>query len=111
MAEIIAISSLAVFGIGYGIKSLLNAKKNLKKRQPYRDMVNEYTVRRGHPVQNNYEVFEAKLESGEIVLNSPRIPENNETYNEIKVIYESYDDHGNYIHLDDIEDEYDILSI
>lgn len=106
MAEIIAFTTLAVFGVGYAIKSALTAKRDLKRNKAYREKVIEYTVRRGHPIQNNYEDFEQKLESGEVRLNSPRDPRDNEVYNTLKSIQESHDEHGNYIN---INNEYDLL--
>lgn len=106
MAEIIAFSALAVFGLGYAIKSAITAKRDLKRNEGYRQKVNEYTVRRGHHIQSDYTEFERKIESGEIVLNSPRNPHNNEVYNALSNVVAQHDEHGDYIHLDD---DYDLL--
>lgn len=103
MAEIIGIS-LAIFGVGYAIKSALTAKRDLRKNKGYRDAVIEYTVKRGHSIQNNYNKFEKKIENGEVTLNNLRNPENNESYNTLKRICEE--------HINEIEnsnDDYGLL--
>lgn len=106
MAGIIAFSALAVFGVGYAIKSALTAKRDLRKNAAYKERVMEYTVRRGHPIQSNYTDFERKIETGEVVLNSPRNPCNNEVYNALSVVVSQHDEHGDYI---EVRDDYDLL--
>lgn len=108
MAEIIAFSALAVFGIGYGIKSALTAKRDARRNAAYREKVMEYTVRRGHPIQSNYSDFERKIESGEVVLNSPRNPRNNEVYNALSNVVSQHDENGEYI---EVRDDYDLLQL
>lgn len=106
MAEIVVFSSLAVFGVGYVIKSALTSKRDSNKNKIYRESVNKYTVERGYPIQSNYDEFEQKIESGEVTLNSPRNPRNNEVYNTLTNIIERHDEYGNYI---EFSDEYDLL--
>lgn len=109
MAEIIAFAGLAIFGIGYGIKSALTAQRDYDnaRNTAYRHAVMEYTVKRGHSLRNNYNDLEKKIESGEVKLNSPRNPRNNEVYNTLSSLVESHDENGHYIQIN--EDEYDLL--
>ena len=96
-----AVIGLTVFGVGYAIKSGLTAKKDSKKNEEYRNKVTEYTVKRGHPIQSKYSVFEKKLDSYEIRLNSLRNSHNNEVYSTLHNIVERHDNNGDYIEIND----------
>lgn len=105
MAEFVGIG-LAVFGVGYAIKSALSARKKFKKNKEYRKKVIEYTVKRGYSIQSNYNNLEKKIESREVTFNSYRNPKNNVVYSTLSQIIEQHDENGNYI---EINDEYNLL--
>jgi len=87
MATIIIFSALGVSAGVYGIVSAIKAHKAHKRgeKTAYHKKVEEYTIKRGYPISNNYDDLEKRLENGE-QLKPVRNPMDNPTYREIKAI-------------------------
>lgn len=87
MASIIIFSVLGVTAGVYGAVSAIKAHKEHKKgkKTEYRKKVEEYTIKRGYKLSNNYNDLEKRLENGE-QLKPVRNPMDNPTYREIKAI-------------------------
>jgi len=79
-----------IFGIstlGYGLYSGIKAKYNKRKEKKYQKKVIEHTIKRGYPLQSNYDDLEKRLSNGE-ELRKERNPIDEVVYREIKEINE-----------------------
>tara|TARA_B110000285_G_scaffold234220_1_gene310420 strand:- start:2196 stop:2531 length:336 start_codon:yes stop_codon:yes gene_type:complete len=86
MASIIIFATVfGVSAIGYSVFSAVKAHRNKRKQTKYQQKVNEFTVKRGYPLQSNYDDLEKRLANGE-ELKAERNPMDNVVYREIKEI-------------------------
>lgn len=98
MASILIVcSALAVSAGVYAIYETVKAKRNQNIRSVYAEKVNEYTIKRGYPLSNNYNDLEKRLENGE-QLRERRNPINDKVYRNIKEFHDklAYENQSDY---------------
>lgn len=98
MASILIVCGAIGVSAGvYAVYEAVKAKRNQNKTSVYADKVNEYTIKRGYPLSNNYNNLEKRLENGE-PLRERRNPMNNPVYRNIKELNDklAYENQSDY---------------